>query len=185
LAYAIRSSIDNYTTNIVTGTLTNTSTWVLKLNSLNISAGLGTAITFRIYGYNGTGSNIANTANWRIDDLSILGSSNGFNASSCYNLNISTGSTNFKYNQSIDNSNISIYPNPAHQILNVEFLSNQARPLQLMVLDQLGRLIINKNTNTVQGKNTIPINVSRMQKGIYYLKINGNSNSSTHKFIVE
>jgi len=185
LAYAIRSSFDNYATNIATGTLANTSAWALKLNSLNISAAIGTAVTFRIYGYNGTGSNIANTANWRIDDLSILGSSNGFNATSCYNLNVSTGATNFKSIQSNDNSNISIYPNPVHQILNAEFSSNHASPLQIRVLDQLGRIIINKNTNAVQGKNTIPINVSRLQKGIYYLKINGVLNNSTHKFMVE
>jgi hypothetical protein len=185
LAYAIRSSIDNYTTNIASGTLTNTSAWVLKLNSVNISAGLGTAITFRIYGYNGTGSNIANTANWRIDDLSVLGSSNGFNATSCYNLNVSTGATNFKPNQSNNNSSISIYPNPAHQILNVNFSSNHASALQIKVLDQLGRMVINKKTNAVQGRNTIPIDVSRLQKGIYYLKISENKNSSTHKFIVE
>lgn len=184
-AFAIRSSMDNYTTNIATGTLTNTSAWALKLNSVNISAAIGTAITFRIYGYNGTGSNIANTANWRIDDISVLGSSNGFNATSCYNLNVSTGSTNFKPNQISNNSSISIYPNPVHQILNVDFSSNHASPLQIKVLDQMGRMLIFKNTNSVQGKNLIPINVSRLQKGIYYLKINGNSNSSTHKFIVE
>jgi hypothetical protein len=185
LSYAIRSSIDNYATNIATGTLTNTSTWALKLNSVNISSSIGTAVTFRIYGYNGTGSNIANTANWRIDDISVLGSSNGFNATSCYNLNISTGATNFKPNQSNNNSSISIYPNPAHQILNVDFSSNHASPLQIKVLDQMGRIIINKNTNAVQGKNIIPINVSRLQKGIYYLIINGSSNNSTHKFMVE
>ena len=184
-SYSIRSSIDNYATNIATGTLTNTSTWALKLNNVNISAGLGAPITFRIYGYNGTGSNIANTANWRIDDIAVLGSSNGFNATSCYNLNISTGSTNFKPNQISNNSSISIYPNPAHQMLNIDFSSNHASPLQIKVLDQMGRIIINKNTNAVQGKNIIPINVSRLQKGIYYLIINGSSNNSTHKFMVE
>lgn len=185
LAYAIRSSIDNYATNIAAGTLTNTSAWALKLNSINISSSIGTAITFRIYGYNGTGSNIANTANWRIDDIAVLGSSNGFNATSCYNLNISTGSTNFKPNQSNNNSSISIYPNPVKQILNVDFSSNHANPLQIKVLDQMGKMVIFKNTNAVQGRNTIQVNVSCLQKGIYYLKINGNSNCSTHKFMVD
>jgi len=185
LAYSIRSSLDNYATNIATGTLTNTSAWALKLNSVNISTAIGTAVTFRIYGYNGTGSNIANTANWRIDDISVLGSSNGFNATSCYNLIVNTGATNFKSSQINDNSSISIYPNPAHQILNVDFSSNHTSPIQIKVLDQLGRMVIFKNTNAVQGRNTIPVNVSHLQKGIYYLKINGNSNSSTHKFIVD
>jgi hypothetical protein len=72
-----------------------------------------------------------------------------------------------------------------HQILNVDFSSNHTSPLQIKVLDQMGRIIINKNTNAVQGKNIIPINVSRLQKGIYYLKISDNANSSTNKFMVE
>jgi len=65
--YSLRSSIDNYASNIDTGFLLNTGSWIFKSRAgLNIS---GTSVTFRIYGSNGTGSAAANTANWRIDDL--------------------------------------------------------------------------------------------------------------------
>ena len=71
-AYALRSSLDGYTSDLATGTISNTSVWALKSNSgLFIAGGYGTAVTFRVYGYSGTGSAAANTANWRIDDLTI------------------------------------------------------------------------------------------------------------------
>lgn len=69
-AYALRSSADNYATNIVSGTIA-TGSWLLKSHSslAFTGQGNGTPITFRLYGFNGSGSPGANTANWRIDDL--------------------------------------------------------------------------------------------------------------------
>lgn len=75
LAYTLRSSIDNYTTDIFTGTLLNNGNWALTSNSttINVLVDLGQSVTFRIYGYNGTGSPGTNTTNWRIDDLKLSG----------------------------------------------------------------------------------------------------------------
>ena len=71
--YTLRSSLDSYASDIATGTLLANSTWALKTNSgLTFTGTAGTAITFRIYGYGGTGSPGASTINWRIDDLSII-----------------------------------------------------------------------------------------------------------------
>ena len=76
-AYVVRTSLDNFANNVTTGTLPNTSTWTLYNNSsLSIIGAANTAVTVRIYGYAGTGSASANTANWRIDDLSIVIPSN-------------------------------------------------------------------------------------------------------------
>jgi hypothetical protein len=38
---------------------------------LSISSLAGTALTLRLYGYNGAGSAAANTANWRLDDITL------------------------------------------------------------------------------------------------------------------
>lgn len=72
-AYALRSSLDSYATDIATGSLTNNSTWALSSNTGLNTAGLGydNPIIFRLYGYNGSGSAVASTANWRIDDLTL------------------------------------------------------------------------------------------------------------------
>ena len=90
-AYTLRSSLNAYASDIATGTIANNSIWVLKSNTgLSIASGISTAITFRIYGYNGTGSASANTANWRLDDIILTVSGASTNAD-LSNLTLSAG----------------------------------------------------------------------------------------------
>lgn len=68
--FLIRSSADNYNSNIASGSLVNNSTWSLQSNSnLAISCAYGNTVTFRIYGYGATGG--TSLSNWRIDDLNV------------------------------------------------------------------------------------------------------------------
>jgi hypothetical protein len=69
--YIIRSSADGYSANLAAGTLTANSAWTLIAPAFtSVTAGGGTPLTIRIYGYNGSGAN-ANTTVWRLDDISI------------------------------------------------------------------------------------------------------------------
>ncbi len=71
-AFAVFTSIDNFTTPFASGPLANNSAWTLIAPTFSaFSAAPGTAITFRLYGYNGAGSAGTSTANWRIDDLKL------------------------------------------------------------------------------------------------------------------
>lgn len=70
-AYALRSSLDNYASDIATGTLANNSTWSLNTPTTVSTTSNGAAVVFRLYGYNGTGSAAVNSANWRVDDLAL------------------------------------------------------------------------------------------------------------------
>ncbi|MFP5040329.1 YDG domain-containing protein [Parasediminibacterium sp. JCM 36343] len=74
-AFTLRSSLDNYTADLAIGTMTNTSTWVkfTPIDSTPITSVIGTAVTYRIYGYNGAGGASAGNANWRVDDVSANG----------------------------------------------------------------------------------------------------------------
>ncbi len=76
-AYDIRTSLDNFASAAATGILLNNSVWALNSNTLSISGATNTPITFRIYAYNGAGNAGKNTANWRIDDLSVFASASG------------------------------------------------------------------------------------------------------------
>lgn len=69
-SYTLRSSIDGYTSDITNGTISNNSSWSLK-TSPTLSFTQNQAVTFRIYGYGGSGGAQTNTANWRIDDLTL------------------------------------------------------------------------------------------------------------------
>lgn len=73
-AYALYTSVDNYTAPVSTGTLTADTNWHLNTSSFTtVSGALGTPITFRLYGYGNTGTSSpsSGTANWRIDDLAV------------------------------------------------------------------------------------------------------------------
>ncbi|RYZ48347.1 MAG: T9SS type A sorting domain-containing protein, partial [Sphingobacteriales bacterium] len=71
-AYSVRSSIDNYSTEIASGSLANNSTWVLTDPVTTATTAYPSIpVTYRIYGINGTGTASSGTVNWRIDDLTI------------------------------------------------------------------------------------------------------------------
>jgi len=107
-AYTIRSSADNFTADIVSGTISNNSGWSLKTHT-GILFSASSATTFRIYGYNGAGTANANTTNWRIDDLTLsVAATVPMNISSLSGLSLSTGAltpaftaTNFSYTSNV------------------------------------------------------------------------------------
>ena len=77
-AYNIRSSADNYAADLPggSGVLTNGNTtigtnWYAVSAPVSVLMTNGATNTFRIYGANGTGAPGANSANWRIDDLTL------------------------------------------------------------------------------------------------------------------
>jgi len=71
-AYAIFSSVDNFTTPLAGGPVFADSAWHLITPVFSgITGAAGAPVTFRLYGYNGAGAPAAGTANWRIDDLKL------------------------------------------------------------------------------------------------------------------
>jgi DNA/RNA endonuclease G (NUC1) len=71
-AWAVYTSVDNFAASVASGTIANDSSWHLFTPTFTTVTGTtSTAITFRIYGYNGAGSPAAGTANWRMDDLKL------------------------------------------------------------------------------------------------------------------
>jgi hypothetical protein len=74
VAYSIRSSANGYASDLALGSLSNASNWAAySTTGLNLTSAVQTAVTFRIYGYNGTGSPGSGSINWRIDDLKLTG----------------------------------------------------------------------------------------------------------------
>jgi predicted extracellular nuclease len=73
-AWTLFSSLDGFTAPVATGSLPANSTWTLNTATLSgLATGAGLDLTFRLYGYAGAGNPATNTANWRIDDLRITG----------------------------------------------------------------------------------------------------------------
>lgn len=188
LNYALRSSLDGYANNIASGTISNNSTWALKSNTgLSVTSGLGTPVTFRIYGFGGTGTAAAGTANWRVDDISLTGSVSGFNSGQCYTLTANTGSTVFRTIQNnIGNEpSISMYPNPVKNFLHVEYNSTKDVKTFVKVTDITGRILINRTQPVLKGRNRMLLNTQSLNKGIYIVSLMIDDQVITRKFIVE
>ena len=73
-AFALRSSIDNYATDLATGVITANSVWALQTPvTTQVTSVAGTPVIYRLYGYNSTGAGGSGTVNWRVDDVIFNG----------------------------------------------------------------------------------------------------------------
>lgn len=68
---ALRSSSDTYSSDLFSVAVVNNSSWSLKTNSVSFQSANDSAVTFRLFGYGGTGSPTSGTINTRIDDVSL------------------------------------------------------------------------------------------------------------------
>jgi hypothetical protein len=75
---------------------------------------------------------------------------------------------------------INIYPNPAHEVLNIEIL-NGSKPSSMKLVDITGREIILLN----QTKPTQQVNIQSLSKGIYLLKVEHDNGEREVKKIVK
>ena len=76
-----------------------------------------------------------------------------------------------------ETNSLKLYPNPVVSVLNIKTDSNLINQAY-SIIDGLGRVVLNGKLNEVEST----INVEQLSKGIYYLKIAGNSAT---KFIKE
>ena len=86
----------------------------------------------------------------------------------------------------VNNSNMLIYPNPHQGFGSATLELNLAAdaPVQVQAYDISGRLITNLfNGNLTGGKQTIPLNVSNWESGIYLITVNTNGQLETTKFV--
>lgn len=81
-----------------------------------------------------------------------------------------------------NNEILSIYPNPATSEVNVTFIAETKT--QVNLIDLTGRAVYSKITN-VAGLNQERIDVSNLDKGIYFLTLTSANSKSTQKIIIQ
>lgn len=103
---------------------------------------------------------------------------NGCSLTSVFNLNLSTGINNLDANE-----NFVIYPNPASEILNIQWRNPLSSEVLIKITDVLGKIIyteVYSNTG-VQSK---LIDVNHLDNGTYFLLIKENNKISAAKFLL-
>jgi hypothetical protein len=67
-----------------------------------------------------------------------------------------------------------VFPNPANDAVNLVFGSNQAFDSQIVVSDLMGRSVSVKNFKVENGENQLPISVSNLSNGLYFIQLKNN-----------
>ncbi|MBS1648054.1 MAG: T9SS type A sorting domain-containing protein [Bacteroidetes bacterium] len=83
-----------------------------------------------------------------------------------------------------DNTQLSIYPNPAANYINVTFSKKTESSNTIKLIDALGQTVFCSNIGKNEGAQEV-INVAGFSKGIYILIVTDNNNTLTQKIIIE
>lgn len=92
-----------------------------------------------------------------------------------------TGLTNLEQN----NSNISVYPNPATENVTIELNIKTASALAIKLVDLTGKLIKEINVDKILGNDKISMSIMDVAKGSYFLKITTDSGMEVKKIMIQ
>ena len=74
-----------------------------------------------------------------------------------------------------------LYPNPASNILNIQFQDSHSKPYQIRVINSLGQILIKRNQ--IKGENLITLNIADIPFGIFYIEFSSNDYRQVLKFV--
>ena len=87
---------------------------------------------------------------------------------------------------SLPENKVRIYPNPATEMVNIDFSLNEKSEVEVFVFDLLGQRVFEKTLGMRgQGKYRESLNLAPLKKGIYFLKIQAEGASVTRKVVIE
>lgn len=93
-----------------------------------------------------------------------------------------------KYSQVVrlslsDKNMITLYPNPANMKATLSISLTKEDQLQLRILDNIGRIVQQQLVPLSSGITTIPLDMSKLASGIYYLELKGNTLNERKQFV--
>ncbi len=127
----------------------------------------------------------------------VYGYNGAFNATQCYTLRVSTSSTAFKTTgagepeETTDKeilveqvAALNLYPNPAQDNLNVEFISDFTGSAQVNVFNLMGQKVLSAEKEVTEGMNTLNLNTTVLSKGNYIFEILNNGGATRQRFVI-
>jgi hypothetical protein len=84
------------------------------------------------------------------------------------------------------NGSISVSPNPANNQIKIAFRLIKAGTVSLSLIDMQGKTVCTPApVEYPKGANAVPLDVSDLEKGIYFLKVQTGKVSETVKLMIE
>ncbi len=85
----------------------------------------------------------------------------------------------------LNTERISLYPNPASSILQINYLSEYSGEAIASIVDMSGRIVYEYTLGLNQGMNNKYLNVSNITEGTYLLKLNVEDNQYVRKLMIK
>jgi hypothetical protein len=85
----------------------------------------------------------------------------------------------------VDNGQLTVYPNPAHDKVTVSIDVKESTDLTLQLMDVSGRVVLSQSETGTSGLNTYDLNLMHLSKGIYMLEVKSAGDNWKTKVIVE
>lgn len=79
--------------------------------------------------------------------------------------------------------NFQLFPNPTHELINIEFEAKNSDLITLTILNQLGQKVHSEPFKTDLGKQQKTISISKLLKGFYIVRIEKNKIAYSSKFL--
>ena len=81
-------------------------------------------------------------------------------------------------------SSLNIYPNPFSNQLTIDFVSDvNEENIRISIYDLTGKVVLQTQTDVVEGSNKIPMDVSALPKGTYLVRFDNENDSQYAKII--
>jgi len=81
--------------------------------------------------------------------------------------------------------NLSLFPNPVNEVLQIKLSVSQAQSIIIEMLDVSGRVLYTKTRVVASGELNENVDVRSYPKGTYLIKINGENVSETKKIVID
>ena len=83
-----------------------------------------------------------------------------------------------------NSASISVFPNPANNVVTVDFTSN-VTAANVQIFDVTGKMVISSELeNVVNGKNSTKVDISSLVSGVYMLSVKTSNGNAFKKFVV-
>ncbi|MBK9524915.1 MAG: fibronectin type III domain-containing protein [Bacteroidetes bacterium] len=136
---------------------------------------------------------IRNTTTASTYYVRVYGYNSAYSTTACYTLRISVGSTAFRTVEDIVSepvaetaiNDFNLFPNPAKDEVNVTFNSMQNESLQIRVFDMVGKTIREERVDVISGYNKFNLDLTLLNKGIYFVELTNSSERVVKKLILE
>ena len=80
-------------------------------------------------------------------------------------------------------TDISLFPNPVRDLLNIEFSMEESMDIEITVMSSTGQIVRQEVNNYYSGKQQIRISTSDLPSGLYLLRLKTDDNTITKRFI--